>query len=92
MRQTAEDAIDLPFDEAPNVESLAAQIDPPGQAAVQLIDARSIVLPRRDHGDADPGVPQQNPDQFEGRVTGTTENGDLMHAYLTLTRAWDEAL
>src|SRR5438477_398077 len=57
------------------VERLAAQVEPAGQARVQVGDV--LVLPGRDRGDLDPRVPEQDLQQLDRRVPRPTQHADL---------------
>ena len=50
------------------VERLAGQVDPTGQAGMQRVEPRRLVLPRGRRRDPDPRMVQQDPDQLARRV------------------------
>jgi hypothetical protein len=80
VRQTAEGALDAASHQAVGIQRLAAQVEAPKQAGVQLADQGRIFLARRDRHDLGVRMAQQDFDEFQGRVAGAAQDGNLRHA------------
>src|SRR5262245_61160212 len=79
MRQTAENALDALGEQFIHIERLTAQVDASRKSGMQLADERRTFLARRDGDDLRRRMPQQDADQLQGRVTGTSEDGEFGH-------------
>ena len=64
---------------AVGVERHAGQVDPPGERGVQGVEPRRLVLPGGHHADAGARVPQEELDQFPGRVARGAHDRHVGH-------------
>ena len=83
VRQTTEDAIG-PRGDGDRPHILQPQIEPAGERRMDRSDMRVAFLAARERGDLDLGMPQEQLDEFEGRITRGPENGDARHGRFAL--------
>ena len=83
MRQATEDALG-PRRDFGRAEVLQRQIEPAGQRGMDHGDRRLPFLPAGDGDDLRLRMPQQDLDQFQGRVARGAEDGNACHGFASL--------